>query len=223
MAKITRKFQRVFCGDVPANNVVAQFGSLKASSPTYSADPAVIQQLAAWGAGWSGAVVTNSAPALQDMNAMFYVLTRQMAYLMQTGIAEYDETTVYYTGSLAYDGAGNVYKCLADDTTNIAFSDETKWRLYKSDQRTSVNADYTVVYSDRLIVGTGSAPITVTIPQAVALNAGRELTIKSLLTGGELLKIDPSGASLIDGQSSITLSQYSSVTLRSNGVGYEII
>lgn len=221
MAKITRKFQRIFTGDVPANNNVAQFGSLKAGTPNYSSDPDVIQNLSAWGAGWSAATVNNSAPALQDMNSLFYVLSRQLAYLMQTGISEYNATTVYYVGSLAYDGTGNVYKCLADDTTNISFSDTTKWILWKSDKVNSVSAVYSAAYDDHIIRATGSSAFTITIPQAVSINVGRKYTIKSVSTA--LITVSASGGSLIDGSASISLSQYSSVDLVSNGTGWDIV
>jgi hypothetical protein len=223
MAKITRKFQRVFCGDVPANNVVAQFGSLKASLPQYSSDPDVIQQLAAWGAGWTGATVANSAPPLQDMNALFYVLSRQMGYLMQTGIAEYNSSTIYYIGSLAYDGVNNIYKCLDDDVTNIPFSDTTKWVLFHSDKRTEISANYVVLFGDKDIVATAAIDLTVTLPQALTENKGRIINIKSKLTGGKLITISASGGSLIDGNASVAISNGSNISLRSSGGDYEIV
>lgn len=223
MAKITRKYQRIFCGDVPANNVVAEFGSLKAGLPTYSDDPDVIQSLSAWGAGWSGATVNNSAPALQDMNALFYVLSRQMAYLMQEGIAEYNATTIYWVGSLAYDGLGNIYKCLVDNTSGVAFSDTTTWVLYKSDKVTSTAINYSAAYSDYMIRATGALAITVTLPQATVQNKGRKLFVKSALTGGALLTVDAAGGSLIDGAASWSLSALSCLEVMSNGTSWDII
>ena len=90
MAKLTRKKQRIFAGDVPAASNVAQFGSFKAGVPAYSSDPDTIQSLMAFGQGWSGAVNTSTAPALQDMNALQYLFSRQLAYVLQAGISEYD-------------------------------------------------------------------------------------------------------------------------------------
>jgi hypothetical protein len=208
MPKITKKFQRIFCGDVPANNVVAQFGSLKAASPTYSSDPAIIQNLAAWGSGWSGAVINNSAPALQDMNSLFYVLTRQIAYLMQTGVAEYDASTIYYIGSLAYDGVGRIYKCLVDDTTGVNFA----W--------TEISTVTTLNYQDRQVRCAGTS-YAVTIPEASLDNKGRKLTIKNAGTG--VITIDATGGSLIDGLASQSLSQYGALELISNGTSWDIV
>jgi hypothetical protein len=223
MSKITRKFQRIFTGDVPANNTIAQFGSLKAGTPTYSDDPAVIQNLAAWGAGWSGATVTNSAPALQDMNALFYVLSRQLAYLMQEGVAEWDATTIYFTGSLAYDGAHNIYQCLDDNVVGTALSDTTKWMVFYGNKRTEASTNYTVVYSDVNVVATGSSAITITLPQASSSNVGRTINVKSNLTGGSVVSIVCTGGSLMDTMSTVNLPSYSSLTFRSNGTKYEIV
>jgi hypothetical protein len=118
MAKITRSLQKVFADGVVAQNNIAQFGSLKADAVLFSKDPAVIQFLAAFEQGWASAVVNNQAPTLQDMNALFFLITRQIAYLMQAGVAEYDTETVYYIGSVVSDGAGALYRSLVDTNTD---------------------------------------------------------------------------------------------------------
>ena len=98
MAKITRKFQKVFAND--STNKVAKFGSLKDGSPAFSKDPDDIQSLQAFLDGWNGAVVGNNSPALEDDNAIKFLTTYQLAYLMQQGIAEWNAATTYYIGSL---------------------------------------------------------------------------------------------------------------------------
>lgn len=143
MPKITKKSQRVFCADVPANNVVSQFGSLKAGSPNYSSDPAVIQNLPAWGSGWSGAVVANSAPALQDLNSLFYVITRQLGYLVQTGVSEWDSNTVYYIGSIVNNGTGGLMVSIADDHS-APISDVTKWQPFMPSMLWKSSVSYSV-------------------------------------------------------------------------------
>jgi len=223
MAKITRKFQRVFCGDVPANNVVAQFGSLKAGSPTYSSDPAVIQQLAAWGAGWTGATVTNSAPALQDMNSLFYVLSRQLGYVMQTGVPEYDPTTIYFIGSLASNSSGAIFKCLDDEISGVALSDTTKWVLFASNKQVSVSTNYTILYDDYSVIATGASSITATLPQATLGNKGRQILVKSNITTAGFLTVDTLGGSLINGLSDLIVSENEAYTFCSNGTGWDII
>ena len=127
MAKITRKSQKIFGGDLTASGNIGVFGSLKAGSPSYSTDPATIQS-SHYNLGWADAVVANNAPALQDMNALFYVDTYQLAYLMQTGIAEWDAATEYYIGSWCTDGVGTPYVSIVDTNLNNAVTDTTKWR-----------------------------------------------------------------------------------------------
>jgi hypothetical protein len=126
MAKIERSHQKVFCNSVAATDNVAQFGSLKAAAIQFSKDPAVIQALAAYEEGWKSAVVTNNAPALQDMNALFYLLSRQTAYTLQAGIPEWNTNTVYYLDDYCRVGSA-VYCSLANDNTGFAVTDTSKW------------------------------------------------------------------------------------------------
>jgi hypothetical protein len=118
MAKITRKTASIFAGSAsPAPNGIAQFGSLAASAAAYSTDPATIQALSEWLAGWNSALVSGAAPAIEDMNAVHYVFGYQLAYLLQQGIAEWDPGTTYYTnGFCSYNGV--IYQSLADANLN---------------------------------------------------------------------------------------------------------
>lgn len=127
MTKITRAFQKVFCDDVSEVDNIAQFGSLKASAPAFSKDPDTIQGLGAFGEGWKSAVVENKSPPLQDMNALFFLLTRQMAYSFQAGIAEYDADTEYHEHSYC-QSAGVIYVSLQNTNTGNAVSSASWWR-----------------------------------------------------------------------------------------------
>jgi hypothetical protein len=155
MPKIIRPPVKTFAGEVPAQGNVAQFGSLKAGSPAYSADPAVIQALSAWGAGWGGAVLPVDSPALQDLNALFYVITRALAYYMQTGIPEWDAGQTYYINSICQSN-GVVYKSLIDDNTNNAVSIDTAWVAVVSGL-SSVSTDKESIQGN----GTPDAPLSV--------------------------------------------------------------
>ena len=119
MAKILRKYQKIFGGSSAAapSGIIAKFGSLAAASPAYSSDPDVIQALAAYLNGWQGAVVGNNSPALQDRNALDFLMTRQLAYLFQAGVAEWDASTEYETGSWV-QVAGVVYISKVDTNVN---------------------------------------------------------------------------------------------------------
>lgn len=127
MSKLTRVTQRIFGSGAGANQI-GQFGSFAASAPTISSDPSVIQSLSNWLTGWFGAVVGGNSPAIEDMNGLHFVLTYQLAYLMQSGIPEYDSGTTYYTGSLAMSG-GNIYRSLQDTNLGNALTNANFWVL----------------------------------------------------------------------------------------------
>ena len=117
-SKITRKTASIFSGSaLAAPGGIAQFGSLAASAPAYSTDPAIIQSLSSWLDGWNTAIVAGDAPCLEDMNAVNFVNSYQTAYLLQQGIAEWDSGTTYFTNSFC-QVSGVIYKSLVDNNLN---------------------------------------------------------------------------------------------------------
>ena len=114
MAKITRKTAIIFASG-SANTDMEQFGSkVQTGTPNYTNDPAVIQELSAWTTGWSAALVaSNSSEYKQDRNAVDYVMSYQVAYILEMGIPEWDSGTTYYTNSIVQYG-GIFYISLVD-------------------------------------------------------------------------------------------------------------
>ncbi len=131
MAKLTKIAQKIFAS-APGVNQVSVVGSLFAGSETFSTDPTTIQSLSNWLTGWYAAVIGGNAPTIQDMNGLNFVVTRQLAYLMQAGVAEWDAVTTYYAGSLV-NVSGVLYISLADDNTNHATTDSAWWKAQSSD------------------------------------------------------------------------------------------
>ncbi len=127
MAKIARKTQKIF-GSTAGGTQIAQFGSLAAAAPAYTTDPETIQALANYLTGWYGAVVGSNSPAIEDMNALCYLYAYQLAYVMQSGVPEWDAETTYYIGSFASDGAGYLYVSLTNDNLNNALTSVANWR-----------------------------------------------------------------------------------------------
>ena len=231
MTAIPRKTQHIFAlnGGV-ATNVVAEFGSLKAGAAVYSQDPDTIQSLAAWTNGWASAVINNNAPAIQDLNALFYVLTYQLAYLFQQGIPEWNAGTTYYIGSVVTDGTGTIYASIANSNTS-ALTDATKWLNFYSRNITDVTDAgatayvYTPLNSDWYINYIGSqnnGQATILLPAPSAAYKGREIIIK--LKGSSYihyLAYKAADSSAIDGSTSgSTLAQYSSVRLLCDGTNW---
>jgi hypothetical protein len=226
MAKITRKHQKIFAGDVPATNVVATFGSLKAASPAYSSDPDTIQSLAAWGSGWSEAVINNYAPAIQDLNAVFNVMTRQLAYIFQNGVPYWSATPAYYIGSIVSDDLNTLYMSVSDTNSNVALTDNSKWLNFHSRKVTTVTTlDYTVLNADWYIRVTATADGTnhhVTLPTPSAALSGRQVIVKYLSgTAISQLGVNVSGGSTINGAAAIWLNQYGVCRVVCNGTNWE--
>lgn len=136
--KITRKTAKQFAGSATAGpNGIAQFGSLAASAPAYSTDPAVIQGLSQWLGGWNTALVGGASPAAEDVNAVDYVASYQLGYLLQQGIAEWDSGTYYFINSfVSYNG--QTYISLTNSNLNNTPTAGSNWALYGGLQSTGV-------------------------------------------------------------------------------------
>lgn len=130
MAAIVRKPQSIFGSSlVPAGNL-AIWGSLLAGAPAFSSDPTAIQS-AAWLNGLNAALVGNRSPAVEDLNALFYVLSYQIAYILQSGIPEYDAATTYWIGQTVRV-PGTPFRATSLSDNNIAHNpatDSNNWSL----------------------------------------------------------------------------------------------
>ncbi len=129
MPRITRKNQKVFAVDATNNGV---FGSLQANDPVYSQDPDAIQGRTAYSNGWNDATYSaEKLPPLEEFQALQYLFSRQLAYLMQEGIAEWDTNTTYYKGALVKsiqsDGSFILYASLIDNNQGNLVTDTTRW------------------------------------------------------------------------------------------------
>ncbi len=99
MARLTRVTAIPFGMSGPTDDFET-FGSTAVGSTDFSQDPAAIQATSAWANGWRPALVAAKAPVLQDMNAFCLVDSRQLAYILQEGVAEWDAGTTYNIGSV---------------------------------------------------------------------------------------------------------------------------
>ena len=129
MPKITRKQQKVFAASASNNGV---FGSLQANDPAYSQDPDVIQSRTAYTNGWNDATYSaEKLPPLEEFQSLQYLFSRQIAYIMQEGIPEWNTNDTYYKGSLVksiqQDGSFILYASLVDNNQGNLVTDTTKW------------------------------------------------------------------------------------------------
>ena len=113
---IERKKQKIFAGGFDsANGNIAKYGSKKAGALAYSFDLDEIQT-SAWLQGMIGGTPTDKAPYLQDLNAIFYTFSKQLAYIFQAGIAEWNSQTEYIANRSVVLRNGKTYIAIANST-----------------------------------------------------------------------------------------------------------
>jgi len=101
MPKIARKTASIFGGTAPVSSM-EQFASFEATNvANFSNNPVTIMGLNAWSLGWSSAQYQGIfAPYIEDRNAVDFVNSYQIAYLLEMGIPEWDSGTTYYKNSI---------------------------------------------------------------------------------------------------------------------------
>ncbi len=216
MAKISRFYQRLF-GSTATSGQVRQFGSLAASAPLTTTDPATIQALSQWLDGWAAATLGLANPAREDRNAVDFIFSRQLGYLLQAGVPEWDATTVYYIGSIV-NAAGVLYVSLTDANTNNAVTVAANWKLFAQGAFVAKSADYTLTSLDQNVEFDATAALrTATLPAASAANALKKYTITKSDSSVNQVKIT---GGVVD---YYLLAQYDSITVFSNGtVWYQV-
>ena len=157
MTKIVRATQKIFAVDAGATGVT-EFGSTAAGSTVYSYDLSAIQTTA-FQDGWLAGILTGSGtkrlPVYEDMNAIHYVATSQLAYLLQEGISEYDSGTTYYINSIVKKtNTFLLYGSITDNNVGNPLTDAANWKLLIDLENndtiyTYVKTDnYSLVYDD---------------------------------------------------------------------------
>lgn len=132
MTKIERKTQKIFAGNADTDEL-AVFGSMISGTPVYNDDIEALQS-EAYTEGWKAAVAANEAPFMEEMNAVQYGFSKQLAYLFQQGIPEWDAGTTYYLNSFCQVG-GVIYKSKLDENINHSPGDDTEeiyWTPFKA-------------------------------------------------------------------------------------------
>lgn len=136
MAKITRQTQKIFASNT--NGQITAFGTAKDAQPVYVNNAGAIQT-SNFTQGWIPALTNDLAPFLEDSNGLWYMITSQVAYLLQEGIPEYDSNTEYFKGSLVKytngDGDVTVYKSTVDGNKNVnpTNANNNNWSIYLQD------------------------------------------------------------------------------------------
>lgn len=140
MAKVERKTQKIF-GSQAGSKEITSFGTAKLDTPIYTTNLDEIQNTNFLN-GWQGALLANKSPWEEDMNALFFAITKQLAYMFQEGIPEYDKDTTYYIGSMVKNvdnqGLLTVYKSVVNENTGNALNDTNYWSVYQTEVKTEL-------------------------------------------------------------------------------------
>jgi hypothetical protein len=234
MAKLAIKKQNTFAGNLAAANNIAEFGSKAEGTPEYSLDPDDIQSRAEYPLGLAGSWQNNASPFLQDLNGLFFLITRQLEYLQQTGIAEWITTSTYQIGSLVNDGTGMIYKSVTDANTGNALTSAANWMpIISKTMVTVINVadDHVVNNSERYIFinvhsDLANQVASVRLPTPSALNCGREIMVKYINSSASdyWSYVYTADASTIDGAEKIYISDINAPkTFISNGTNWCVI
>lgn len=194
MAKITRKNHKTFGGTGSSDNF-AKFGSLVAGDPIKTKDIDTIQALPAWDEGFQSSIYGgNKDLLLEDLNSFAFEHSRQIAYLFQAGVAEWQADTTYFIGSIVQrttgggDATGELYMSPVDNNTGNAVpvqADNANWRWINSPSLPAGSMiDWTgIVAPAGFILGDGSA-VSRTTYAAIFANT-------TLVLAGTLANLSP--------------------------------
>lgn len=179
MVKIKRQTQKIFAGNA-VNSELAVFGSMVTGNPIYTDNLEALQS-DKYELGWISAIAANEAPFHEELNGVQYGFSKQLAYLFQEGIPEYDNGTTYYKNSIikSVDSNNNckLYSSLKDNNLNKPLSDTTSWQALDFSE-----IDYVEYGEIEITLPSGISPPT------TGGAGGNELPIE-VIEGAEFIEI----------------------------------
>lgn len=142
MADLGRFVQKIF-GSIGGTTEFGKIGSDAAGSPATTKDIAEIQSLVQYDGGLFDITADGAEPPrIQDINALYYLITAQLAYLFQKGMPEWHATEEYYAGKSFVSRGGELFACVLDNTgVDPATDDGTNWELIWDAARTLCKKD----------------------------------------------------------------------------------
>lgn len=229
MAKIQRKTQKVFAGSALNNG---QFGSAQLGTKVESSDLDTLQALAAFNNGWVDAVLSgDNLPPLEEFQALSYIETSQIAYILQEGIPEYDTGTEYHANSIVKKtGTFEIYGSLINTNTGNALPSQVSdanWKYLGKLGDKSVNSytDTGVADAYQLdIAGGFDSPDAYTDGMIVNFKATNDNTGATTLQIGALGAKSvtlPDGTALSGGE--ILLNAYIKVVFNTGADRFELV
>ena len=191
MAKITRKTQKIFASNAGATGIT-EYGSPAGGTPVYSTDLDDIQTTA-YNDGWSAAALAGSEiPTFQDFNAIHYVLSNQIGYLLQDGMPDFDTGTTYYQFSIVRKtGTYELYGSLINANVGNALPsqvDDANWK-YLGDLA------------------------NIKLPDTVAADTGKVMLVNAAGDGYDLISTNGTAGKVLTSNGTDTLPSYQDVAV----------
>ena len=125
MAKLDRVHQKIFASTAPSSDI-GVIGSLHEGNPTEAASVQDIQSLAAFEAGIRSIVIGENSPIIEEDNALYKLITYQLAYLLQNGVPDWSDSTTYYEDQFCKNN-GIIYRSKEDSNTGNDVSNTLFW------------------------------------------------------------------------------------------------
>lgn len=129
---LDRKYQKIFGGSLTPTGNISVYGTKKEGNVSYSDNLDLIQSNN-WLLGMIGGTSSDKAPYLQDLNGIFYAITKQLAYIFQAGIPEWESQTEYFANKSFVSYGGNIYIALQDNTNKQPNTELAYWQVVNKD------------------------------------------------------------------------------------------
>lgn len=198
MAQITKFIPFIFASNAGPDQI-AKFGSLAANAPEFSTDAEDAQSLANFLEGWFNAVIDGNSPCIEDMNAIFFIITTYLAYLNQQGIPEWDDTTEYYVGSVV-QADRDLYVAVAANDNVEPYTDATKWALLSQPFEIAAHIVDPAGGATKLMneCDPTAGSFNFTLPQLSAVPVGQRQIVKNIATNANVITLKADGTEKID-------------------------
>lgn len=226
--EIPRKAAKIF-GSTAGFHQICQVGSFAAGGTVYTVDPDVIQALGNYLDGWFSCVVGNNSPTIQDMNALCFLFSYQIACILQGGIPNWNAETEYFTGNYVRDN-GVLFVSLVDNNLNQPRTDATKWRAAGGVMRTVTTAETATIYDEYLRLDPTAATFIETLPSCALTPKGKRITLKNIANNGNPVTVKGFGSELVEWANTLVLDSTTagvgaseSVELINTGTKWEIV
>lgn len=228
MSVLTAKLIKVFA-DIGATGAsggyLAQFGSAKEGAKTYSSVQSTIQALAEYDNGIKSALINGAPLAMQEIDALNYLLTSSAAYIQWYGIGRYNAAIEYFIGSFCKDDTSSgkvLFISRIDNNINNSVLTSANWMPFDSKEMNSTaTADFVIPVYDMYREHTATGTTGIVLPEATTLNKGRTILIWN--SGAGTKTITAASSDTINGSSSYSLLGTKFVKFISIGTEWQII